>query len=417
MLLAILLRKAIHVGQLTIIDAHGRSHMFGTSDGSTPITVRLHDTSLHWKLALNPRLRIGEAFMDGALTIESGGGIYEFLDFLSRNIGRTPVDLADKLLTMWRLASRRLAQANPIRRSRQNVAHHYDLSSDLYDLFLDSRRQYSCAYFASPDMTLEEAQLAKLNHIAAKLMIQPGQTVLDIGCGWGGMAMHLVENFGARVTGITLSEEQHAYAVAKAAERGLSDRVSFHLRDYRHEQGTYDRVVSVGMFEHVGVPNYDAFFQTVRDRLKSDGVALIHTIIQMNAPRPTNPWLAKYIFPGGYCPAPSEVMEPIERQMLWVNDMESLRLHYAETLLHWRRAFMARWDEAKALYDERFCRMWEFYLAGAEMGFRGDGHMVAQIQLSRDQRVVPLTRDYLYPARDSEAGAEEAKSYRPRRVA
>ena len=417
MLFAILLRKVIRVGQLTIIDAYGRSHEFGTADGAVPIVVRLHDSSLHWKLALNPRLRIGEAFMDGTLTVESGGGIYEFLDFLSRNTGRVPVDRPDALLTWWRLACRRLALANPIRRSKQNVAHHYDLSSDLYGLFLDSRRQYSCAYFADPGMSLEEAQLAKLNHIAAKLMIQPGQTVLDIGCGWGGMAMHLAEHFGAQVTGITLSEEQHAYAVAKAAERGLSNKVSFHLRDYRHEQGTYDRIVSVGMFEHVGVPNYDAFFETVRNRLSEDGIALIHTIVQMNAPRPTNPWLAKYIFPGGYCPAPSEVLAPVERQMLWVNDMECLRLHYAETLLHWRRAFMARREEAKALYDERFCRMWEFYLAGSEMGFRGDGHLVMQFQLSRDQRAVPFTRDYLYAGAEAETGAAEANSYRPRRVA
>lgn len=417
MLFATLLRKAIHTGHLVIIDAHGRAHEFGTTDGSAPITIRLHDSSLHWKLALNPRLRIGEAFMDGTLTVESGGDIYDFLAFLSRNTGRVPVDPADWFLTWWRLACRRLAQANPIGRAKQNVAHHYDLSSDLYDLFLDSRRQYSCAYFARPDMTLEEAQLAKLDHIAAKLRITPGQTVLDIGCGWGGMALHLAEHYGAQVTGITLSEEQHAYAVAKAAERGLSDKVSYHLRDYRDERGTYDRIVSVGMFEHVGVPNYDTYFKTVRDRLAPDGIALIHTITQMNAPRPTNPWLAKYIFPGGYCPAPSELLAPVERQMLWIDDMESLRLHYAETLLHWRRAFMARREEAKALYDERFCRMWEFYLAGSEMGFRGDGHMVVQLQLSRDQRAVPLTRDYLYPSKEVGAAAAGEKSYRPRRVA
>lgn len=417
MLFAILLRKAIHTGRLVVIDAHGQTHEFGTEDGSSPITIRLHDTSLHWKLALNPRLRIGEAFMDGTLTIESGGDIYDFLAFLSRNTGRVPVDRTDWLLTWWRLASRRLAQANPIGRAKKNVAHHYDLSSELYDLFLDSRRQYSCAYFARPDMTLEEAQLAKLDHIAAKLLIAPGQAVLDIGCGWGGMAMHLAEHYGAKVTGITLSEEQHAYAVAKAAECGLSDRVSFHLRDYRDERGTYDRIVSVGMFEHVGVPNYDAYFKTVRDRLAPDGIALVHTIAQMNAPRPTNPWLAKYIFPGGYCPAPSELLAPVERQMLWIDDMECLRLHYAETLLHWRRAFMARREEAKTLYDERFCRMWEFYLAGSEMGFRGDGHMVVQLQLSRDQRAVPLTRNYLYPPPELEAAAAGEKSYRPRRVA
>jgi cyclopropane-fatty-acyl-phospholipid synthase len=414
MLFATLMRKAIRVGSLTVIDAHGRQHRLGEDDGTEPVTVRLHDGALHWKLALNPRLAIGEAYMDGTLTVENGT-VYEFLDLLARNIGRVPVDGADWLLTALRLWSRRLSQANPIGRAKRNVAHHYDLSGELYALFLDPRRQYSCAYFADPSMTLEQAQLAKLNHIAAKLLLKPGMRVLDVGCGWGGLAMHLAEHYGAQVTGITLSEEQHAYAIAWAAERRLADRVSFHLRDYRDERGTYDRIVSVGMFEHVGVPNYDTFFRTVRDRLTGDGIALIHTIVQMNAPRPTNPWLAKYIFPGGYCPAPSEMLAAVERQFLWLADMECLRLHYADTIRHWRAAFMANWERARALYDERFCRMFEFYLAGAEMGFRRDGHMVAQVQLSRSQAAVPLTRNYLYPA--PSAWNSEADAYRPRRVA
>jgi cyclopropane-fatty-acyl-phospholipid synthase len=415
MLFAILLRKVIHSGRLTMIDAHGRRHEFGTGDHDQNVTIQLHDASLHWKLALNPRLMMGEAYMSGGLTVEDGKNIYDFLDLLLKNIGRTPFSGLDRISTYWRMTCRRIAQANPVGRAKTNVAHHYDLSSKLYEMFLDSRRQYSCAYFARPDLSLAEAQLAKLNHIAAKLRIEPGQTVLDIGCGWGGLAMHLAEHYGAEVTGITLSDEQHAYAVEKAAERGLSGRVAFHLRDYRDERGTYDRVVSVGMFEHVGAPNYDTFFRCVRDRLTAAGVALIHTIVQMNAPRPTNPWLAKYIFPGGYCPAPSEVLESIERALLWADDMECLRLHYAETLRHWRAAFMERWEEAKSLYDERFCRMWEFYLAGSELGFRRDGHMVIQFQLSREQEAVPLTRDYLYPPGD-QAG-EATVSYRPRRVA
>jgi len=415
-LFAVLLRKVIHQGRLSVIDANGRRHDFGQPVPEFPsVTIKLHKRSLHWQLAFNPRLIIGEAYMDGTLTVEEGGTIYDFLDLVASNIGRTPVDWVDRVMTGWRLASRRLAQANPIGQSKQNVAHHYDLSDQLYEMFLDPRRQYSCAYFARPDMTLEEAQLAKLNHIAGKLQIQPGQTVLDIGCGWGGMAMHLAENCKARVTGITLSEEQHTYAVKKAEERGLSDRVKFHLRDYRDEPGIYDRIVSVGMFEHVGVPNYDTFFKCVRDRLTDDGVALIHTIVQMNPPRPTNPWLAKYIFPGGYCPAPSEVVGSIERSMLWADDMECLRLHYAETVRKWREAFMASWDEAKELYDERFCRMWEFYLAGSEMGFRRDGHMVIQFQLSKEQTAVPLTRDYLYQPVGEPAVQQD--SYRPRRVA
>ena len=264
-------------------------------------------------------------------------------------------------------------------------------------------------------MTLSEAQIAKLDHITAKLLLEPGQTVLDIGCGWGGLAMHIAETTGARVTGITLSEEQHAYATAKAAERGLSGQVSFHLRDYRNEEGTYDRVVSVGMFEHVGVPNYDTFFNTIRDRLAPNGVAMMHTIVQGGTPWPTNPWLMKYIFPGGYCPAISEVVTSIERSRLWNCDMECWRLHYAETLLHWRKAFVSRWGDAAALYDERFCRMWEFYLAGCEVGFRHDNMMVVQFQLARERDAVPLTRNYLYAAKD--AVEKPQPGYRPRRVA
>lgn len=415
MLFAELLRKFVRHGHLTMIDARGRRHEFGESgDGSDHVTIRLHDPSLHWKLALNPRLYVGEAYMDGTLTVEDGGDIFDFLDLVGRNGAHEPVSGLDRMLMAIRYHARRLSQANPITRARQNVAHHYDLSDTLYDLFLDPRRQYSCAYFARPDLTLEEAQLAKLNHIAAKLRLEPGQKVLDIGCGWGGMAMHLAETADVEVTGITLSTEQLNYARAEAERRGLADRVSFELRDYRDEQGTYDRIVSVGMFEHVGVPNYDTFFRSVRNLLAEDGIALLHSIVQMNPPQPTNPWLVKYIFPGGYCPAPSEVIASVERSALWITDMETLRLHYAETLRNWRKAFHAHWHEAAALYDERFCRMWDFYLAGSELGFRHGGHMVAQIQLTRQQDAVPLTRNYMY---ERQAEEQAAESYRPRRVA
>lgn len=417
MLFDILLRKAVHAGELTVIDANGRIRKYGQPDGSKPVCIRLHDPALHWKLAVNPRLCIGEAYMDGTLTVEDGGTIYDFMALIVRNTAHMEVSALDKWSIRLRYLTRRFAQANPVTRSRSNVAHHYDLSDELYDMFLDPRRQYSCAYFAEPDMSLEEAQLAKLDHITRKLLVKRGQTVLDIGCGWGGLAMHIAETTGARVTGITLSTEQHAYATAKAKERGLDHLVSFHLRDYRDETGIYDRVVSVGMFEHVGVPNYGTFFRAVHDRLKPDvGVALIHTIVQSATPWPTNPWLMKYIFPGGYCPAISEAVSSIEGSGLWNCDMECLRLHYAETLRHWRAAFMERRDEAARLYDERFCRMWEFYLVGCEVGFRFDNLMVVQFQLARERDAVPLTRNYLYEEPAIERAAAKP-IYPPRRVA
>ena len=415
MLFGILLRKVILQGRLTVYDANGQKHEFGDPAAANPISIRLHTPALHWKLALNPRLYIGEAYMDGTLTVEEGGTIFDLLALVVSNTAHREVSILDRWGLRMRRWLRAFSQANPVQRSRSNVAHHYDLSTDLYEMFLDARRQYSCAYFADPSMSLEEAQRAKLDHIARKLLLEPHHRVLDIGCGWGGLALHIAETTGAHVTGITLSAEQHAYAVASAKERGLTDKVAFHLRDYRNETGTYDRVVSVGMFEHVGVPNYDTFFETIRDRLMPDGVAMMHTIVQGGTPWPTNPWLMKYIFPGGYCPAVSEVVTSIERSRLWNCDMECWRLHYAETLRHWRDAFIAHWRDAEALYDERFCRMWEFYLAGCEVGFRHDNMMVVQFQLARQRDAVPLTRDYLYQANDKAAMREPG--YPARRVA
>ncbi|HSR54824.1 MAG TPA: cyclopropane-fatty-acyl-phospholipid synthase family protein [Alphaproteobacteria bacterium] len=394
MLLIRLLRKLIHTGSLTLIDAKGRKHVI-CDEGDPRITVRIHDAATQWKLALNPALYVGEAYMDGRLTVEEGS-IYDFLDVATRQLWLPGNESVVTALVTLRNLVRALQQINPVKRAKANVAHHYDLSDTLYDLFLDSDRQYSCAYFDRPNTSLEDAQEAKKRHIAAKLLLnRPNLTVLDIGCGWGGLALFLAAETGAKVTGITLSEEQLKVARARAERAGLSDRVSFHLRDYRDEDKRYDRVVSVGMFEHVGVPHYPVFFRKVHELLADDGVALLHSIGRADGPGSTNPWVRKYIFPGGYCPALSEVLPAAEKQLLYVTDIEILRLHYAKTLREWRHRFMENRDKVKALYDERFCRMWEFYLSGAEVAFRNEFQMVFQMQMTKDQEAVPLTRDYI----------------------
>jgi cyclopropane-fatty-acyl-phospholipid synthase len=293
------------------------------------------------------------------------------------------------------LLTRRFLQYNPVPRARRNVAHHYDLSDQLYELFLDRDRQYSCAYFRTLEDDLETAQLNKKRHIAAKLVLRPGDKVLDIGCGWGGMALYLASECDVDVTGLTLSAEQHTVAQRRAAAAGLSDRVRFHLRDYREERGRYDRIVSVGMFEHVGVNHYGQFFAQLKSMLTPDGIALLHAIGRMEGPGSTNPWLRKYIFPGGYSPALSEVTPAAEKARLWITDIEILRLHYAETLRHWRARFEHNRERIRALYDERFCRMWELYLTGSEVAFRRQGHFVFQMQLAKSVDTVPLTRDYM----------------------
>src|SRR6185503_12024067 len=323
--------------------------------------VRLRDPALHWKLLLRPRLFVPEAYMDGALTIEEGS-LYDFIDLLVSNDAAqwdSPVmrlNQAAGRLVRW------VHQYNPVPRARRNVAHHYDLSDQLYELFLDGDRQYSCAYFRSPEDDLDTAQENKKRHIAAKLLLQPSHKVLDIGSGWGGLALYLAAECGCDVTGLTLSEEQHKVAQRRAAAAGLADRVRFHLRDYREEEGEYDRIVSVGMFEHVGVVQYPTFFRKVSELLTPDGIALLHSIGRMEGPGTTNPWMRKYIFPGGYSPALSEVVPVVERERLWITDIEILRLHYAETLRHWRARFEENRERIRALYDERYCRMWELYL-------------------------------------------------------
>ena len=393
MLLEGLLRGLIRHGRLTVIRHDGRQRTFGSAPGAE-VVIRLHDRATAWRLALSPTLATAEAYMDGRLTLDKGE-LYDLLALAAANIERSGKPLVMRVRDALSRLTRWFRQYNPAGRARRNAAHHYDLSDELYELFLDSNRQYSCAYFTDPGQDLEGAQRAKMRHIAAKLLLAPGQTVLDIGSGWGGLGLELAREAGVEVRGVTLSEEQHKVATARAAKAGLGDRVKFALADYRHEAGHYDRIVSVGMFEHVGVGHYGAFFAKLAALLKPDGVALLHTIGRSDGPGSTDPFARKYIFPGGYTPALSEVVRPIERARLVITDIEVLRLHYAETLRAWRTRFKANWDKAKALYDERFCRMWEFYLAGSEVSFRHLGMVVFQIQLAHRQDAVPLVRDYV----------------------
>ncbi len=391
MLFAAVLRSVVRTGSLRLIDGAGRAHLIG--DGSPPrCTVRLASRRLDWTLALNPGLSVGEAWMEGGLTLEDGT-LYDFLEVVARNYERLG---SQPWLALAGRVTRRLRQYNPVGRAQRNVAHHYDLSDQLYDLFLDRDRQYSCAYFLGPDETLEQAQDNKKRHIAAKLRLgRPGLRVLDIGSGWGGLGLYLATEAGADVTGVTLSVEQQKVSAHRALEAGVADRVRFHLRDYRAEDGRYDRIVSVGMFEHVGAPHYREFFAKLRDLLADDGVALLHSIGRMEPPGGTNPWLRKYIFPGGYSPALSEVFAAVEQTGLVVTDVEILRLHYAETLRRWRERFAANRDKVRALYDGRFCRMWEFYLTACELSFRYMNQMVFQMQLTRHLDALPITRDYM----------------------
>jgi cyclopropane-fatty-acyl-phospholipid synthase len=411
-LLCRLLRALVRQGHLRLIDAKGQVHDFG-EPSVQPITVRLHNKAVARALVTDPHLTLGEAYMDGRLTIEDAS-IADFLDLIARNLGMGFGGGHWEALARLRRWARRLAQYNPHRRARRNVAHHYDLSGQLYDLFLDADKQYSCAFYQTPSDSLETAQLNKKRRIAAKLNLKPGQRVLDIGSGWGGLGLHLAQTESVDVTGVTLSEEQLKIANARALDSTQGERVRFKLQDYRDVPGRFDRIVSVGMFEHVGVGHFDQFFRKVSSLLTDDGVALIHSIGRSDGPGASNPWIAKYIFPGGYTPALSEVIPAVERAGLMVTDIEILRLHYAYTLADWRRRFVANWDRAKELYDERFCRMWEFYLAGSEMGFRHQGLMVFQLQLAKRVDALPLTRDYMLPA--TSAAAESIHKPRIRKT-
>jgi cyclopropane-fatty-acyl-phospholipid synthase len=391
-----ILRRFITAGRLSVRWPDGESSVYSGADGPSG-GIALHTPAAVRRLVVNPGLALGEAYMDGSMTPD-GCAIYDVLDVMFANMGgdyeRLPVL---RLRSHLRALKRRIDQYNPASRAQRNVAHHYDLNGRLYSLFLDRDRQYSCAYFPRGDETLEEAQLAKKRHIADKLCLdRPDLRVLDIGCGWGGLALTLARDYGARVTGITLSREQLTEARDRALSAGLQDRVTFEMLDYRAVDQRFDRIVSVGMFEHVGVGFYQTFFDSVARCLSPDGVALLHAIGRSDGPGATNPWIDKYIFPGGYCPAVSEVMPAIERSGLVTTDIEILRLHYAETLRNWRWRFAANRDTIASIYDERFCRMFEFYLCGSELSFRRGGHIVFQIQLAARQDAVPLTRDYLY---------------------
>ncbi|MFA5963649.1 MAG: cyclopropane-fatty-acyl-phospholipid synthase family protein [Sphingomonas sp.] len=361
---------------------------------TVPVTIRLVDRITPWRIAANPVKGAGEAYMDGRLVIEDGD-IQSFLDLIGHN-ARWDADNPTRV-ALWRAQriGSKLDVWNWQRRSKRNVAHHYDLSGSLYDLFLDQDRQYSCAYFQRADTSLEQAQFDKKAHIAAKLSLEPGQRVLDIGCGWGGMALYLHEVADVDVLGITLSEEQLKIARARAAAAGVADRVQFELMDYRNVTGRFDRIVSVGMFEHVGPPHYRTFFRKCCDLLTPDGVMLLHTIGRADGPGATDPWLAKYIFPGGYVPALSQIVPEIERSYLWLTDLEVLRLHYAYTLEAWLDRVNRNRAAIVALYDERFVRMWQFYLAASISAFRHDGHCVHQLQLTRKRDAVPIVRDYM----------------------
>lgn len=396
MLRSRILGRLFRHGSIKITGPDGRSATFGDGSGP-PVAIRIHHPGTYLRLALNPKLRLGEAYTDGALSIEDGT-LYDFLDLCAVNAERINGSrLGRSVLALQRMAGR-LCSLNRVAAARQNVAHHYDLSDRLFGLFLDRDMQYSCGYFIDPSDGIDTAQRQKMRHIAAKLRLAPGQSVLDIGSGWGGLAVHLARTVGCDVTGITLSEAQLAASRARAAASGLENHVQFALRDYRHARGTYDRIVSVGMLEHVGPGNYAEFFRRVADLLNDDGVALIHTIGRADGPFPNNPWVQRYIFPGAYCPALSQLMPAIERAGLWLADVENLRLHYAETLRLWNRAFQANRAEIQDMYDERFCRMWEFYLQGCEVGFRRQGLTVYQLQLCKTVDALPLTRYYMVDA-------------------
>jgi cyclopropane-fatty-acyl-phospholipid synthase len=395
MILDRFLSHLIRHGTLSVTFASGRQATFAGTNPGPDIAIKFADRATERRLFMNPDLVLGEAFMDGSVTVENGD-IYDFLELCLMNLSwDLPDHWIQRVQGRLRRWGRGIAQYNPIGKAQQNVAHHYDLSDTLYDLFLDNDRQYSCAYYASGNETLEQAQDYKKRHIAAKLLLKPEHKVLDIGSGWGGLGLYLSDTSGADVTGVTLSVEQHKVSQDRVKERGVSEKVRFKLQDYRHEQNKYDRIVSVGMFEHVGVGHYEEFFRKIKELLDEDGVALLHTIGRADGPGATNPWLAKYIFPGGYTPALSEIVPVIERVGLYITDIEILRLHYASTLRDWRSRFNVNRDKVREIYDERFCRMWDFYLAGCEAAFRYGGQINFQIQLSRRQDAVPLTRDYI----------------------
>ncbi|MEF2550121.1 cyclopropane-fatty-acyl-phospholipid synthase family protein [Aurantimonas sp. A2-1-M11] len=393
-MLPLLLRRAVRKGRLTVIGPRNEVETFGGTEPGPVATIRINDPAYDWKIAFNPELKAAEAYMDGALTVEEGD-VHDFLEVFFAN--KRSFDLSAGQ-AFWRAVARRakrLHQHNPVSRSRANVKHHYQLGDALYRLFLDDATQYSCAYFPTGDETLEEAQTAKMRHVTAKLNLAEGQRVLDIGCGWGGLALYMARVAGVEVLGVTLSPDQARVATARAQAMGLADRVRFEVRDYREIDEKFDRIVSVGMLEHVGAHHLAEYFRTVRDRLLPNGVALIHSISTKSPPGITGPFIRKYIFPGGYSPSLSEITAAIELSGLWVLDVEVWRKHYGFTLREWRRRFAANRAEVVKLYDERFARMWEFYLSACECVFMYGSGNVVQIQIGRERDGVPISRDYI----------------------
>ena len=395
-LLSGLLNRMVQKGTLRLYDVRGQLHIYGGGPQGPSVTARIHDPNLYSSLLFNPELVIGEAYMDGSITFEDDTGIHDLLHLFAVNGEGLAAHPGHRIMRgVWQ-ATRRLQQRNPLKKAAANAAHHYDIGADLYRLFLDKDLNYSCAFFEDPQNdTLERAQHNKLRRMAAKLQLRPGMRVADIGCGWGSAALFLARNYGVHVTGISPAGQQIEVAQARARSARLTSRLDFRQCDYRELEGSYDRIVSIGMMEHVGAGYFDTFFSTVRERLTPEGFAFIHCIGRMSPPGVTAPFMRKYIFPGGYVPALSEVFAATERQRLWVADMEVLRLHYYYTLRHWRQRFTARRAEAAALHGERFCRMWEFYLSAAELGFLHGTNMVFQILVSPRADAVPIQRDYM----------------------
>ena len=395
MQLARFLNKVFKKGGFILIDADLNSYIIGNPDSNNRIKLKILDKKLHYKLLFQPDLYLGEAYTDGKIVIENGT-LTDFLDLALMNIGRKDINIINYLINKFRGSYRYLTNFNFIKKSKMNVSHHYDISDNLYDLFLDPKRQYSCAYFKNENDSLETAQNNKIQHIIKKLNIKPNQKVLDIGCGWGSLAIDIAKSAKCEVMGITLSENQFKYCTQKAKELNLENQLTFKLMDYRELNDRFDRIVSVGMFEHVGRKFYNKFFKQIDNLLDKDGVSLIHTIGSVNPPRDPHPWITKYIFPGGYTPSLSEVTTPIEKAGLIVSDIEVLRLHYAHTLRHWKENCIKNKEKIISMFDEKFFRMWEFYLAGCEMAFKWGDQVVYQFQLTKNYTSTPVTRDYIY---------------------